>query len=216
MKLTKDNMNRVLQTHSRAKRTFIQHLMKSEYAVISESYPEYYGNILKDLEKNTKCMTTQPLTSGIPFIDRYRDVTADTLILTVDDKFELIEWKEEAKYLERKDHYDNVKAQYDATGLVTYRVLTEKYIWQQPRLKNSLAIHRIAMSSSPENKDVIFLRNALGDDVHGVGEIQQIMKKCRVPIQALWWLIGRQYIDIDRASEINHKTPINWSKDHEI
>lgn len=216
MKMTKENVNRVLKTNSRTTRTFIHHLMKAQYAVISQSYLEYYGNILLDLDTSIKRINTQPITTAIPFMEKIRDVTPDTLVLTNHEEFELIEWKEEKLYLERKAHYDHIQNQYESTGIVKYKVLTEEYVWQQPRLKNSLAIHRIAMSSNPTTTEVTLIRNIIGDGTKTLGHTENELKKNHVHTYALWWLIGRQFIEIDRTEIFSKQSILKWSDTYEI
>lgn len=216
MLFPKENMNRNIRNTSKVKRLFIVNLMHAVHPVICESYLEFYGNKILDMQKTTKQMTTQPLTTAIPFCDSEHDATPDTLILNIDETFCLYEFKYEDDYQKNKDRYDNIGNKYISTGIVNYQVLTDNYVYQQPRLINSLELHRIAMSNAAEIHHAQQLRKIMGNNKHRLGEIHKRCTQENIPIQALWYLMGRLIIDIDCTVEFTRKTLINWSQDHEI
>ncbi|WP_169843934.1 TnsA endonuclease N-terminal domain-containing protein [Halioglobus japonicus] len=187
--------------------------------ILSESYLEYWGNVLLDLDPQVIDLATQPFSIRYRFKGRWRIYTPDTLVRMRDGRLYLIEFK----YIEEYENDPELRAKinclreiFKRRGYTDLLLLTEREICEEPRLENSLCLHRHATSNEPGPKDVRTLHRLMGDQAISIGKLLRYASKGAFYRDALWYLMGRNIIEVDRTEPITPQTRVRWSPDHGI
>ena len=218
MLFRKQNMARILNNQNKGKRTFLIYSLKMGYLLFGESYLEYWGIILLDLDRKIRRLTTQPFTIRYTLEGKFRNYTPDALVELYDGTLLLIEFKyfaesQKEDKLEKHQRINEIVMECGYSGLLTQ---TEHEICLNPRLDNSIKLHRYGRGHCPNRDKILETKNIINNEIWTFAKLTNATKSIGIHYDSIMHLAAHNILQLDINTLINPTSQIQWNPDYEL